>query len=280
MNGSNLVNQCGVSGPQGIFAPTNVPGSRVDAVSWTDASGNFWLFGGYGCDLIGSLGMLNDLWEYSAGEWAWMSGAQVSNQSGIYGTQGKSAPGNIPGARWSSGTWADASGNLWLFGGTGLDSAATLNVLNDLWEYNASSGQWTWIGGANVCCQAATYGTLGTPAAGNIPGSRAGAVSWVDKAGNFWLLGGSGYGLGATTNLNDLWKYNSGEWTWTGGSNLMDQPGTYGTEGTANSANVPGGRFGLVVWTDASGDFWLFGGSGNDSTGASGDLNDLWEYQP
>ena len=35
-----------------------------------------------------------------------------------------------------------------------------------------------------------------------------------------------------------------------------------------------------VGWTDGSDNFWLFGGSGYDSTGALGDLNDLWEYSP
>ena len=29
---------------------------------------------------------------------------------------------NVPGARDSSATWIDSSGNLWLFGGNGYDS--------------------------------------------------------------------------------------------------------------------------------------------------------------
>jgi len=35
-----------------------------------------------------------------------------------------------------------------------------------------------------------------------------------------------------------------------------------------------------VSWSDASGNLWLFGGEGFDSTGTEGTLNDLWEYQP
>jgi hypothetical protein len=45
------------------------------------------------------------------------------------------------------------------------------------------------------------------------------------------------------------------------------------------AANVPGGRGYGVSWFDKSGNVWLFGGDGYDSTG-SGLLNDLWRYQP
>jgi hypothetical protein len=64
-----------------------------------------------------------------------------------------------------------------------------------------------------------------------------------------------------------------------GGSNLNDEPGVYGTEGTSSLTNIPGARFSASGWIDASGNFWLFGGSGLDSTSSLGDLNDLWEYQ-
>jgi hypothetical protein len=58
------------------------------------------------------------------------------------------------------------------------------------------------------------------------------------------------------------------------------QSGVYGTLGTAASPNLPGGRLGAASWIDASGNLWLFGGQGDDSTGAQGYLNDLWKYQP
>jgi hypothetical protein len=52
------------------------------------------------------------------------------------------------------------------------------------------------------------YGTLGTPAAGNIPGGRAYIVSWTDISGNLWLFGGAGYDANGSYGwLNDLWKY-------------------------------------------------------------------------
>jgi hypothetical protein len=52
------------------------------------------------------------------------------------------------------------------------------------------------------------YGTLGVPAAGNVPGSRAEGVGWTDKNGHLWLFGGSGLdSVGSLLRLNDLWEY-------------------------------------------------------------------------
>ncbi len=125
-----------------------------------------------------------------------------------------------------------------------------------------------------------TYGTLGQLPP-YMPGGRFNAVSWTDKAGNFWLFGGLGYdSAGLSGDLNDLWKYSAGEWTWMGGSNVVSKNGTYGTLGTPAPANVPGARDSAVSWIDSAGDFWLFGGNGYDSAGNQGVLNDLWKYEP
>jgi hypothetical protein len=275
--GSNVVDRKGVYGAMGTPSAGNIPGARAYAVTWTDTTGNLWLFGGYGYDSRRIKGYLNDLWKYSGGEWTWENGSSLVDKPGVYGTQGTPAPGNVPGARQDAVSWKDASGNFWLFGGYGFGS--TLGELNDLWRY--SGGQWTWIGGSNVVNQKGVYGAMDTPSATNNPGARESAMAWTDKAGNFWLFGGAGYGsVGTEGDLNDLWKYNGGEWTWMGGSNVINKPGVYGTQGTASRTNIPGARWGAVTWTDKAGNFWLFGGSRNLSLARydNGDLNDLWKY--
>jgi hypothetical protein len=141
-------------------------------------------------------------------------------QPGVYGTLGTPAAGNTPGARDSAANWTDSGGHLWLFGGNGADANGIFGRLNDLWEFNPSTNQWAWMGGsstmlcgfdgnyATVCVQAGVYGTLGTPAAGNIPRGREYAVSWTGNDGNFWLFGGTGFDVnGNYAYLNDLWKY-------------------------------------------------------------------------
>lgn len=79
---------------------------------------------------------MNDLWKYASGQWTWMGGANTGNQIGTYGTQGTASPANTPGARDSAVGWADATGDLWLFGGYGLDSVLAQGGLNDLWSLN------------------------------------------------------------------------------------------------------------------------------------------------
>jgi hypothetical protein len=77
-----------------------------------------------------------------------------------------------------------------------------------------------------------------------------------------------------------LWKFDGTNWKWVSGSNVTNQSGVYGAIGVASGSNIPGARTGSICWKDGSGNFWLFGGYGYDSTGSIGDLNDLWKYKP
>jgi galactose oxidase-like protein len=293
---------------------TLVPGGRVNAVSWKDSSGNFWLFGGYGFDGSGSEGFLNDLWEYTGGNWVFVAGSQTFNTNGSYVTaQGTASASNAPGGRQEAVGWADASGNLWLFGGEGLDSVGTANgILNDLWVYNTTSGQWTWVLGSKTANQTGVYGLqplVGPPTTtgaagtvgltggttGTLPGSRWGASGWTDAGGNFWLFGGWGLDATATNGngaLNDLWVYTPnatagqpGTWTWIKGTNTGSDNGIYGNLVRPYETYyiwTPGGRSNATHWVDGLGQLWLFGGEGYDSTSTTGSgyLNDMWRYLP
>jgi N-acetylneuraminic acid mutarotase len=281
--GPTTVNASGVYGTQGAAAATNLPGARYDSSSWGESSGTFWLFGGVGYGSTGATGYLNDLWQYNAGTglWTWISGGNADNASAVYGTQGTAAAGNVPGARYAASSWTDASGNLWLFGGYGYNATATVGSLNDLWQYNPGTGLWTWISGGSGENAGGVYGTPLTAAAGNVPGARYSASSWIDSSGNLWLFGGVGFAAtGAAGNLNDLWRYSpsTGLWTWVSGSSGENASGVYGIQGTAAAGDFPGGRNSTSSWIDSSGNLWLFGGYGYDSNGSVGKLNDLWQY--
>ncbi len=215
--------------------------------------------------------------------WVWMKGAESLDQTGTYGAQGTADAANKPGARDSTVSWMDGSGALWLFGGDGYDASGGTSELNDLWKYDPATGNWTWMKGANARNEAGVYGTRGTADSTNTPGARYGAVSWMGGAGALWLFGG--YGRDIVTNrfdLNDLWKFNPAttNWTWMKGADTNNQPGTYGTRGTENSANTPGAREYAVSWTDGAGALWLFGGYGFDASANYGNLNDLWKFNP
>jgi hypothetical protein len=70
-------------------------------MSWTDSSANLWLFGGGSLSQTGQ-GLLNDLWEYSAGQWTWVGGPNTTNVGASYGTKGVAAAGNVPGGRYAA----------------------------------------------------------------------------------------------------------------------------------------------------------------------------------
>jgi len=275
VSGSSTVNTAGVYGTQGTTAATNVPGARDTSVTWTDAAGNLWLFGGFGYGSTATQGYLNDLWKWDGTNWTWVSGSSTVDAAGVYGTKGTAAATNVPGARRGNVSWIDAAGNLWLFGGYGYDSAGTLDNLNDLWKWNGT--QWTWVSGSNTINATGVYGTKGTAAATNVPGARGYSISWKDPAGNLWLFGGGVAGIISLGTLNDLWKWDGTNWTWVSGSSTVNATGVYGTKGTAAATNVPGGRSSSSAWYDGS-NLWLFGGYGYGSTATLGYMNDLWKW--
>lgn len=313
VNGSNTGTAPGNWGVLGSPAATNIPSPRSSAAAWIDSNGNFWLFGGDGLDSNNKAGILNDLWEYkpSTKQWTWMAGGNslVCEVNPGYSTFCyEPAIGSNPGARDSEVRWTNSQGNLWLFGGNGADSSGTPGNFNDIWEYSTSTNSWTlmggssqitcvnWVGGFCVGSESSQpqYGALGVPASGNNPGGRTKAVGWTDSSGNLWIFGGennifTGPLMASSVYFNDVWKYDfySGNWTWMAGTNgSIDAsngfnilPGVYGTLGVPASANTPGSRTNQNTWTDAAGNFWLFGGEVQISTGIAF-LNDLWVFNP
>ena len=293
-------------GTLGVAAASNIPGGRSSAAGWTDASGHRWIFGGYGADSRSDTvqGYLNDLWQFDPAtlKWTWMGGSNTFSctssscgQPGVYGTFQKPAPGNIPGGRSGAVSWVDSNGNFWLYGGKGIDGAGQNVILDDLWKFDPTTLNWTWMGGSNVIyvvvgSQAAVYGTKSVPAVGNNPGSQSGAGGWTDSNGDLWLFGDG-----------NLWKYSISlnQWAWMSGTGAkpcpvvptigyptcLSQPGFYGTRGLPDAASSPPGSNPTATWTDRSGNFWLFGGYASDVTGEDaglidGYVNVLWDFNP
>jgi N-acetylneuraminic acid mutarotase len=315
--------QPGVYGTLGKAAPENTPGSRIDEQTWTDRKGNFWMFGGFGKDEFGQDGVMNDLWMFDPNtkQWTWMGGGEKLPPSrgvdgdvglaGVYGTLGVPAPENIPGSRAGAATWADSDGDLWLFGGGGYDEQDAGGPLNDMWKYDLSIHEWTWMAGksklttcvmANIntpCGWTGAYGKLGVPDAKNIPGGRSGGVTWKDREGNIWIFSGGGAGIipGQFGSLSDIWMFNpsTSEWTWMGGPEETagcstdpqydvticgGWPGIYARRLEPDASNLPGSRGNAAGWSDNDGNFWVFGGDGYDVTGNESDLNDVWRFEP
>ncbi len=234
------------------------------------------------------------------GAWTWMRGTNIIPDGGngmipgVYGTLGTPTAANTPSGRTHSATWIDSNNHFWLFGGASL-SGLTSYELNDLWEFDPATNQWTWQGGSNTlpcvaslttstwCGYPGVYGTRGIPAPGNSPGGRESPSSWVDRQGNFWLLGGTGYDSARKLGpLDDLWEFDptTKMWTWMGGGSTM--PGNtctavFGTQGVSAATNDPGALSFNDVWTDLVGNVWFFAGWGCDANGKDGWSNVLWK---
>ena len=271
IKGDNIVNQPGNYGVQGVPSPTNNPPSLYEPCEWTDLNGNFWLFGG---SRSGST--YNDLWKYNplTNEWTWMKGPGIVDDPGNHGVQGISDPANNPPCRgFGVVSWVDDNGNFWLLGG--CTYTPFIALYSDLWKYNISTNEWTWMKGSNILNAAAVYGTQGMPAPSNVPGNRNEcAASWTDNAGDLWFFGGQ---VEPTGSVNDMWRYNiaSNQWTWMKGSQFTNQPTVYGTLGIEAVGNTPGARSSYCDWKDNSGNLWMMGGIDfvHDSI-----FNDLWRY--
>ena len=201
------------------------------------------------------------------GEWTWMSGDSIPAQMGVFGTQGIPSPANHPPGLYEPCEWVDQQGNLWLFGGIG-----TSGIYSDLWKYDVSTFQWTWVNGTSFTGQAPSYGTLGVSSPLNHPGNRAyGIICWTDANNTLWLFGGWN-----SSDNNDLWKYDiaTNEWTWMNGDPFTGSPGVYGTLGVSSPLNYPPARLEVACsWIGSSNDLWLFGGEA-----LGGHMNDLWKY--
>jgi N-acetylneuraminic acid mutarotase len=270
-------------------AATNTPGSRWSAHTWTDSSGNLWMFGGAGFITETNIGDLNDLWVFDPGtaEWTWMGGSNTVDAPGVYGTQSKPNINNVPGARDGGSAWTDQSGIFWLFGGEGPDSTGCFGFENDLWSFNPSTLEWTWVAGESTFSPCGSSplaapsiaGSYGEFAQSYTPGGRIWGQNWIDSSGNLWLYSGTSAMSSEEGTPDDLWEFETSlqEWGWINGNlTLGPAPGYFWNQlnsgvGNYNTGNTPGSRHLGLAQFGNDGHAWLF--SGNSPC-------DLWAYDP
>jgi len=219
--------------------------------------------------------------EYSLIEknWRWLNGSKIVDQFGSYGTKNVFYFNNIPGGRYGASGWAKDD-SFYLFSGYGYDVNGDIGDLNDLWEYSLIRKKWRWLTGTNIENQPGIYGNKYQFHFNNTPGARTYSITWRIE-NSFFLFGGDGYdSLGDHGKLNDFWEYSliTKNWRWLNGSNIEDQPGSYGIKNEFNVNNFPGGRQMAKSWSRNE-FLYLFGGMGEDSVGSFGHLNDLWEIK-
>ncbi|MCB0362944.1 MAG: hypothetical protein KDD35_09480, partial [Bdellovibrionales bacterium] len=160
------------------------------------------------------------------------------------------------------------------------DSTGASGYLDDVWKFNPTTTEWTWIAGSSTQGAARVFGTINVEASANTPGAREWGATWVHSDGNLYLFGGSFPGLYQWQ--GDFWRLNSstGEWAHIGQQVGTSGGGSFGVKGVSSPTNYPGRRYAGAYWTDPSGNFWLMGGEGNGENGSDNYLNDMWKYDP
>ena len=239
------------------------PHPRSHAAHWCDTEkGVLWIFGGAASDKN-----RDDFWNFSIKDLQWKEIKPKDNES------------VIPAKCSKATTWMHPSGILYMFGGS---SAGQLTSY--FWSYSPGTLKWKKLGGSEGATKCAgKYGKRGVASKNNHPGCREGAASWVDKHGNLWMFGGSGFDNFSVTAfsmpglLSDFWMYNtsSNQWAWTGGLSRGEGAPFFGEKGKADPRNIPGPRESAVSFSYDN-QLWLFGGAGHDVKQFDGILNDLW----
>jgi hypothetical protein len=283
IGGNKTTNNTGIYNSKGSASANNLPGARMNAVTWKDHNGNFWLFGGEGM-VSGQEKKPENNGGGGTGTPATGNGENGSpgnsnNGTGNNGNNDKDDDqGNGNNGHHGEGNNGNGNGN----GGPGRGGSHDVELetddglLNDLWMFSPATSQWTFIGGSDKLNQKGEYGSLGETSANSYPGARSQAGGWTDSNGNLWLFGGSGFtAKSKLSTLNDMWKYSTGshQWTWVNGSKNGNDVAHFGDKGVFAQDNLPRGRRGSTTWMDGDGNFWIFGG------GTSTELySDLWKY--
>ena len=278
MNGPNTLNGTGVYGMQGVADAANHPPSRNAPGGFTDkvfGGKRLWMYGGFGADANGFTGYYGDLWLYDieTNEWTWMKGTSELDPSIVHGDFGVPNENNTPGGRLRASTWSSADGDLYLFGGqsTGNDRYA------DVWQYNSTTNNWTWIKGPSSPNVTGVFGEMGVANPDNNPSSRMAAYTWEDNDGNYWIYGGFGTSPdGGQNRLADLWMFDidTDTWIWMDGVQDPNVQAIYGVQGVPDPNIHPGARNSGVAWTGDDGHLYLFGGLLDGFVRR----NDLWRY--
>ena len=266
MNGDSVLTTFSITSVYGNyqqFTDSTNPGSTWEETSaWVHNGNTLWLY-----DAL-------DLWEYDIliNQWAWMKGPQLQNYTGgHYGIMGVADSLNLPPARSSFASWQDANGHFYIFGGGRTDPN------DDVWKFDATTTDWTWVGGNQLTNDTGLYGLYCDTSYSPRPKGRyenrsPKAIGCYDA---FLAFGGT---KEAIWTYNDLWLYNlqNNNWTLISGNSNFNTAGVYGMKGVPDVLNLPPARAGACLWFDGGGNLWAFGGSNY----ASGAFNDMWKFVP
>lgn len=271
MAGSSTGGKAAVYGTPGIASATADPGSRNEACGAMSYVGpdSFIMFGGDSGSYMG------DLWSFDVAT-AWWTTLHISKTQS-FGTQGVPSSTTFPGVKyWHACAMSPFDNQFYLFGGwAGTGSLRE----NNMWSYNFSLKQWTFLKGNSAPGTYTTYGVsagVGIEAPSNLPaGRQMHSLNAMTSTASFIMFAGSTY-YPTYVLLNDLWRYNctSNNWALLSGSITASvSPVVYGTTGVFSSTSVPAGVWGHATSFSPNTDLlYVFGGYSTTW------INELWVF--
>jgi N-acetylneuraminic acid mutarotase len=209
-----------------------------------DANGNLLVFGGGERNVEKGFDYMNVLWRFDVQKRAWGKLTRGLERNARNSETG-------PGARMFHSMALDKEGNVFVFGGFGVDRNEKDGHLQDLWKFDLKTEKWTLLSGSLL-------GDVKNSDTG--PGGRSGSALVFDREGNLLLFGGRGLSQAERPQaLDELWKFEVAKSRWTK---------------LAKPEVAPSARYDFAWAASGDGGFYIHGGrSGND-------LNESWKYDP
>ena len=197
----------------------DIPSGRTSSLTWRFGNNTLYMFGGTILNVAkpkSKKKIVSELWMLSIPKFKWtlLHGKNTMNHIGHYSAAGFTNAKNIPGSREQAAGWIDQQGNLWMFGGKGIESEndativmkTDIKFLSDVWMFDISEQCWIYVMGPPNTVAHPVYGTRGHHSDLAFPGARAEAVAWSNGRVAY-IFGGHGYdGRHKVSYLNDLWE--------------------------------------------------------------------------
>ncbi|MFN9320800.1 MAG: kelch repeat-containing protein, partial [Chitinophagales bacterium] len=278
-------NNYSFKGPQGQALAANFP-DVIESTYWVKGS-DVYVYGGYNRDRDS---VSQEMWKYSMATnlWTWLRGEKMIESKSVYGTKGIATSDNQPHTRENSTkNWVIGS-KLYLFGGN-----VKFSMPNDLWEYDITTNQWTWLHGDSLPSEKGVY-----PSGHCIEDPRihpSGRIFYTspiqsklcDKV--FWLYSGTAKNSATS---EELWMYKPEEnkWLWVSGTKdtvyTMTTKYTdysYGQREKPALTNKPG-VYAPLAFQDKNGSIFTYGGFPIGPSFGNSRFhfyrNEMWRYDP
>jgi hypothetical protein len=221
-------------GTMGVESPDVFPGLIEAQASVIDSKDQIWIYASHNLFR----------WNTTSGNFAWIGGKMIADT----GTPGQPSADVWPGVNYNPCTVLDSQDNIWLVGGF------TEKSLNTVWQYNTTSGYWTFVYGSPETFVENNYTE-------NVFGSRTQFACEIDENDLIWVYGGyteSGY---LFWGIGDLWTFDPKTWNWSVIHNdTLDSYQVIEVRDEFSEKNRPGSRYNHRMINRLDGTLMMLGG--------------------